>query len=219
MTIKNATIGLLIQNNDGTTVSIKNTQIYNSSNYGILAQTAKINGENVVINTAGLASLACSYGGNYKFTHSTFNNNWSSSSQVAVSIDNFILGAIPEVKDLTEATFNNCIIYGSFSNELSLRKKPTAAFNYRFNNCLIKYDATTTNLDYQFTADATHYSAIILNQNPKFFNINLNKLNIDETSSAFAKGNSAYLIPLDILGNTRATPPDLGAYQNKPFSK
>jgi hypothetical protein len=47
-------IGLLIQNNDGTTVSIKNTQIYNS-NYGILAQTAKINGENVVINTAGLA--------------------------------------------------------------------------------------------------------------------------------------------------------------------
>jgi hypothetical protein len=49
LTIKNATIGLLIQNNDGTTVSIKNTQIYNSSNYGILAQTAKINGENVVI--------------------------------------------------------------------------------------------------------------------------------------------------------------------------
>jgi hypothetical protein len=38
-----------------------NTQIYNSSNYGILAQTAKINGENVVINTAGLAGLACSY--------------------------------------------------------------------------------------------------------------------------------------------------------------
>jgi membrane carboxypeptidase/penicillin-binding protein len=72
------------------------------SNYGILAQTAKINGENVVINS--LAGLACSYGGNYKFTHSTFNNNWNSSSQVAVSIDNFILGAIPEIKDLTEAT-------------------------------------------------------------------------------------------------------------------
>jgi hypothetical protein len=47
----------------------------------------------------------------------------------------------------------------------------------------------------------------------------LNRLNIDETSGAFAKGNSAYLIPLDILGNTRTTPPDLGAYQNKPFPK
>jgi hypothetical protein len=96
LTIKNATIGLLIQNNDGTTVSIKNTQIYNSSNYGILAQTAKINGENVVIN--GLAGLACSYGGNYKFTHSTFNNNWNSSSQVAVSIDNFIQALFPKLR-------------------------------------------------------------------------------------------------------------------------
>jgi hypothetical protein len=83
---------------------------------------------------------------------------------------------------------------------------------------LIKYDDTTTNLDYQFTTDAAHYSAIILNQNPKFFNINLNRLNIDETSGAFSKGNSTYLIPLDIL-EIRATPPDLGAYQNKSFSK
>jgi hypothetical protein len=79
---------------------------------------------------------------------------------------------------------------------------------------LIKYDDTTTNLDYQFTTDAAHYSAIILNQK-NFFNINLNRLNIDETSGAF--GNSTYLIPLDILGNTRSTPPDLGAYQNKSF--
>jgi hypothetical protein len=51
-----------------------------------------------------------------------------------------------------------------------------------------------------------------MNQNPKFFS-NLNRLNIDETSG-FAKGNSTYLIPLDILGNTLYAP-DLGAYQNK----
>jgi hypothetical protein len=217
LTIKNATIGLLIQNNDGTTVSIKNTQIYDSSNYGILAQTAKIKGENIVINAAGLASLACSYGGNYKFTHCTFNNDWNSSSQVAVSIDNFILGAIPEAKDLTEATFNNCIIYGSFSKELSLRKRTAAAFEYQFNSCLIKYDATTSNPDYQFKTDPVHYSGIILNQSPNFYKPLKNKLNIDATSAAVAKGNSVYLIPLDILGNARTTPPDLGAYQNLPF--
>jgi hypothetical protein len=44
----------------------------------------------------------------------------------------------------------------------------------------------------------------------------LNRLNIDETSGAF-KRKFTYLIPLDILGNTRSTPPDLGAYQNKSF--
>ncbi|QIH39779.1 hypothetical protein G7A72_13590 [Flavobacterium sp. Sr18] len=223
LTIKNATIGLLIQNNDGTTVSVKNTQIYNSSNYGILAQTAKINGENVVINNAGLASLACTYGGNYSFTHSTFNNNWNSSQQVAVLVSNYILGAIPEVKDLTAATFNNCIIYGSYSNEMTLTKKTGATFEYQFNNCLIKFDTVSnqfaTNPDYQFNTDTAHYNAILLNKDPKFFNISQNKFNIDETSGAFAKGNSAYLIPLDIIGNTRTLPPDLGAFQNKAFPK
>jgi hypothetical protein len=54
---------------------------------------------------------------------------------------------------------------------------------------------------------------------PKFFKITENKFNIDETSAAFAKGNAAYLIPSDIIGNTRTLPPDLGAYQNKPFPK
>ncbi|RYJ51638.1 hypothetical protein DR871_010620 [Flavobacterium petrolei] len=223
LTIKNATIGLLVQNNDGTTVSVKNTQIYNSSNYGILAQTAKINGENVVINNAGLASLACTYGGNYKFTHSTFNNNWNSSQQVAVLVSNYILGAIPEAKDLTAATFNNCIIYGSYSNEMTLTKKIGATFEYQFNNCLIKFDTVSnqfaTNPDYQFNADTAHYNAILLNKDPKFFNISQNKFNIDETSAAFAKGNSAYLIPLDIIGKTRTLPPDLGAFQNKAFPK
>ena len=223
LTIKNATIGLLIQNNDGTTVSIKNTQIYNSSNYGILAQTAKINGENLVINNAGLASLACTYGGNYSFTHATFNNNWNSSKQVAVLVSNYISGAIPEAKALTMATFNNCIIYGSYSNEMSLTRKTGAAFEYQFNNCLIKFDNVsnqfTTNADYQFNTDSAHYNAILLNKDPKFFNTSQNKFNIDATSAAFAKGNSAYLIPLDILGNTRSLPPDLGAYQNNVFPK
>jgi hypothetical protein len=219
LTVKNATIGLLIQNNDGTTVSIKNTQIYDSSNYGILAQTAKIEGENIVINTAGLASLSCSYGGDYKFTHCTFNNNWNSSSQVAVSINNYSIGAIPEVKALTQATFNNCIIYGSYPNEMVLSKKTASAFEYQFNNCLIKFDSTTTNPDYQFQTDPVHYNAILVNESPRFYNVSKNKLNIEAASAAFAKGNSAYLIPIDILGNTRTLPPDLGAYQSKPFPK
>ena len=223
LTIKNASIGLLIQNNDNTKVIIKNTQIYNCSNYGILAQTAKISGENIAINKAGLASLACSYGGTYMFTHCTFNNNWNSSQQVAVSISNFINGATPEVKDLNAATFNNCIIYGSYLNEMNLNKKPGAAFEYQFNNCLIKFDATSaqsvTNPLYQFTTDTAHYNAIILNNDPRYFNQSQNKLNIDQTSAAVAKGNTAFLIPLDITGKTRTTPPDLGAYQNKNFPK
>jgi hypothetical protein len=223
LTIKNATIGLLVQNNDGTSLQLKNTQIYNCSNYGLLAQTGKIEGENLVINNAGVASLACLYGGDYKFTHSTFNNNWNSSSQVAVLVSNFITGAVPESKDLTQATFNNCIIYGSYSNEMLLNKKNTSVFNYQFNHCLLKFNNTANSFTkdplYQFETDATHYNGILLNKDPKFQKVNQNKLNIDNTSAAFATGNTAYLVPLDILGNNRTLPPDLGAYQSKAFPK
>jgi len=218
LTLKNATVGLLIENYDGTTVSIKNSQIYNCTNYGIQAKTAHIEGENIVINYTGQASLACTHGGNYKFTHCTFNNDWSSPEQVAVLVSNYSSGVTPEVKDLTQATFNNCIIYGSYSNELFLTKKMGAAFEYQFNNCLIKSN-NTKDPNYRFDTDPAHYNAIILNKDPKFFNPNINNFNIDNSSSAFAKGNSAYLIPLDILGVTRTLPPDLGAYQNKPFPK
>ncbi|WP_348799649.1 hypothetical protein [Flavobacterium adhaerens] len=218
LTLKNSTVGLLIDGNDGTTTSIKNTQIYNCTHYGIQGKNALIDGENIVINYTGQASLACTYGGNYKFTHSTFYNNWSSPEQNAVYISNYITAANPETNNLTAATFNNCIIYGSYSNELFLDKKTTALFEYQFNNCLIKSNKTNDAL-YQFENDPAHYNAIILNKDPKFFNPNINNFNIDDSSSAFAKGNSDYLIPLDILGITRTLPPDLGAYQSKPFPK
>ena len=104
-----------------------------------------------------------------------------------------------------------------------LNKKTDAAFEYQFNNCLLKFDNTsnqyTNNPEYQFNTDPNHYNNIILNKDPKFLNVSQNKLNIEETSVAFAKGDAAYLIPLDIMGKTRTLPPDLGAYQNKPFPK
>lgn len=167
--------------------------------------------------------MACAYGGDYKFTHCTFNNNWNSSSQVAVLVNNFYLGANPEVKALTAATFNNCIIHGSYSNEMILNKKTGAAFEYQFNNCLIKFDMTLdqyfNNPEYQFNTDPNHYKNIILNKDPKFLNVTQNLFNIDDSSAAFAKGDPNHLIPLDIIGNTRTLPPDLGAYQNISFPK
>ncbi|MGN7810344.1 hypothetical protein [Flavobacterium sp. 22076] len=215
LTLKNAVIGLDFKN-PVNTVEIKNTQIYNCVEYGILAQNTQINGENIVINYAGIASLSCVYGGNYTFTHCTFNNNWSNSSHFAVNLSNRLSGAVPETNPLTNAMFNNCIIYGSSTNEFNLEKSANTAFVYQLNNCLLRF-GTTTNADYQFKTDTEHYNNIILNENPKYYNVSKNQLNIDKTSAAFAKGNQAYIIPLDILGITRTSPPDLGAYQSKDF--
>ena len=218
LTLKNAITGLDIRNSVNT-IQIKNTQVYNCAEYGVLAQNARINGENLVINYTGLTSLSCVYGGNYSFTHCTFNNNWQNSSQFAVNLSNSLAGKMPETNALTQAAFNNCIIYGSNTNEFNLSKKPNAPFVYQLNNCLLKFNSSTTNPDYQFKTDTEHYSNIILNENPKFYNVSQNKFNIDKTSAAFAKGNQSYIILQDILGITRTSPPDLGAYQSAEFPK
>ncbi|MBO9583855.1 MAG: hypothetical protein J7574_06825 [Flavobacterium sp.] len=218
LTLKNGTIGLDIRSAQNP-IEIKNTQIYNCAEYGILAQNAQITGENIVVNYAGLASLSCVYGGNYSFTHCTFNNSWSSNSPFAVNLSNSLAGATPDTNPLTQATFNNCIIYGSATNEFNLNKNTKAPFVYKLNNCLLKFSSSTNNPDYQFKTDTEHYTNIILNENPKFYNVAQNKFNIDKTSAAFAKGNQAYIIPTDILGITRTSPPDLGAYQSQDFPK
>lgn len=220
LTLKNAVYGLFLENS---ALKITNSQIYNASNYGIIARTSTIVGENVVINSAGQISLACSLGGDYKFTHSTFNNNWNSSKQFAVRLSNYEENADQSItkSNLTQATFRNCIIYGSNNVELFLKKDESVAFNTSFENCLIKFNDFGTGLAnnplYDFIRSETFGN--IKNKDPKFYDVNRNQLNIDDTSAAFQKGNSTYRLPVDILGITRTLTPDIGAYQSAAFPK
>lgn len=209
--IKNATVGLLIDSNDGNFMTIKNTQIYDSSNLGIYAKTAKIKGENIVINTAGVASLACTLGGNYEFKHCTFNNNWASSRQVAVLLNNYYRDEnnVPVPYDLAQADFINCIIYGSNTYELSLDPASTNLFNYSFTKCLLKF-GNSTNTIYQ---PILNNPEITRNANPKFLNVAKNKLNIGDDSAARGLAETVNTnVPFDILGMARTSPYDAGAY-------
>lgn len=224
LTIKNATVGVLVSGNAGINnptadLKLKNVQIYNSSNAGILAQTGYIQGENVVINWGGSSSFVGSYGGKYDFKQSTFNNNWSGSRKYAVALDNFIQGATPEVQPL-EASFKNCIIFSSNQSGLLLNKKEGSDnFNTVFTKCQIKLSTSinTTDNIYSFVNDATN---IIRNKNPNFQDVNNNKLAIGEESDANGFGDPAVAtqVPTDIKGATRnLTSPDLGAYESITF--
>lgn len=218
LTIKNAVVGLLVENNAGTPMTIKNTQIYNSSNIGIYAKTATIEGENIVVNYGGQAALACTIGGSYEFKHCTFNNNWPSSKQVAVLINNYYKDQnnADVFVNLTKADFFNCIIYGSNQNELALDKKG-AESNWaipNFSKCLIKYNSPiTANSIYAFLNDT---NTIIKNKNPDFLNVPENKLMIGNASFAKKFGDDLG-INKDVLNNDRIVEDgkvDLGAYQH-----
>ena len=219
LTIKNAIIGLLVENNFGTTMTIENTQIFDCSNVGLLARAATIEGKNMVINTAGVASLACTLGGSYEFKHCTFNNNWASSKQVAVTVDNYYTDTTTNQQiafDLIKADFKNCIIFGSNQIELLVNKSTDTSkqFNKLFSKCQIKFNNTnnqfTNNPDYAFINDATE---IIKNGIVDFQDISKNKLFIGADSASKNFGVDVG-VPFDILENPRNGIFDLGAYNS-----
>lgn len=235
LTIKNATVGLLAQkrlavDEDDThqpKVTITNSQIYNCSNVGILGRDAQITGSNLVVNYCGEASLAATLGGSYNFTHCTFNNNWNSSSQVAVLLSNYLeTSTTLYISDLNAANFNNCIIYGSNQIEMFLDKKTEAPslFNYKFNHCLIKFNNInnqfTNNPMYNFsdTSPTSNYTSCFIATNsstfnPKFKNVAKNKLWLSEAWNTAMTNDAVFSSFNDIVGNSRSSNVALGAYQ------
>ncbi len=221
-TIKNSSVGLLVENSP---VNITNVQIYNNANVGLLARTAVINGANMVINNSGQSSLAIQLGGSYDFRHCTFANYWTNSfrSFPSVSIDN-ILETEEDlfVADLVKADFTNCIIYGNERREFSVFKNDGAAFNFNFTNCLIRFEDTngdfTNDPLYDFT-NASLYTNVIFNEDPAFQNTEMNNFNIESgVSGAENIGKSNVGPSVDLTnGTTRTDPPDAGAYEATVF--
>ncbi|MBP0904996.1 right-handed parallel beta-helix repeat-containing protein [Mariniflexile gromovii] len=228
-TIKNASIGILCDGNPNVAtekLKITNSQIYNSSSFGILGRNTSITGENVVINNSGQSSFAGTFGGKYNFTHCTIANYWNGSRQLpSVLLNNFIIDENDTaiLTDLTQANFNNCIIYGNDNPEIILDEIEDAAvvFNFKFTNCLIRFDNRNGNItgaNYDLN-DTNHYEGNIFNQDPNFLNTSLNKLVIGEDSAAINKGLSTFAtqVPFDILNVNRTAAPDLGTYQHIVF--
>ncbi|QTD38595.1 hypothetical protein JL193_04765 [Polaribacter batillariae] len=229
--IKNGIIGILIDsigNTSTPTLKLQNTEIYNHSNYGILARETNIEAHNVVIGAAGQASLAATAGGTYNFTHSTFANYWNKGLRQlpAVLINNFFTylddnkQEVIETRNLIEANFTNCIFDGNNNVEFLLdRLDDGGMFNYTIKNCMIKFNDTNNSFEGIAEVDFennTNYSNCILNGNPNFRNSQKEDFIIGEKSDAI---NKAIATPFttDILGINRTSSPDIGAYQHITF--
>ncbi len=229
--IKNGIIGILIDSIGSTstpTLKLQNTEIYNHSNFGILARETNIEAHNVVIGSAGQASLAATIGGTYNFTHSTFANYWNNGLRQlpAVLVNNFFVynndagEEITETRDLKEANFTNCIFDGNNNIEFVVDKVDGGGlFNFNVSNCFIQFNDTNEsfkdNAELDFT-NTTFYQEIILNGNPNFRDTQNEDFIIGENSEVINKA-KATSFSLDLLGVDRTTSPDIGAYQHITF--
>ncbi|WP_298238438.1 hypothetical protein [uncultured Algibacter sp.] len=229
-TIKNALVGVLCDGNPDEVndkLTIKNSQIYNSSSFGILGRNTSISAENLVINNAGQSSFAGTLGGKYNLTHCTIANYWSNGFRQlpSVLLNNFVLDEDNNatITDLVEANFNNCIIYGNDNPEILLDEieDDAVVFNFKFTNCLIRFEDNNDNFtgpNYNLT-DTNHYEGNIFNEGPNFKDTEQNMLIIGAESAAINMGLETFAtqVPVDILNVNRTASPDIGAYQHITF--
>ena len=217
--IKNATNAVRVDSTASNTPNLvlKNTQILNSSRVGLYGGFANIEAKNLILGNAGLY-LFYGLGGQYSFRHSTFGNEWVSSSRStpAVGLFNFFEDSFGNIRlrDLSNAYFGNCIIHGNGFNEVALGIEPTGTFNYLFKSTLLKIEENPDGGHYDIT-DITHFDNCIFNQDPQFLDAQLNDYQLDTNSPAINVGglNDAQLVPLDIKGLDRTVSPDLGAHE------
>lgn len=231
-TLKNATVGILMDRLFDETVpvlTLQNTQVYNCTNFGILARAATVTGNNIVINNAGKAGLACTVGGTYNFKHCTFANYFNSFNQVPVALNDYQV--IEDVLYLGEmnARFDNCIFYGAGNYGISLEKQGSAdiAFTTTFNHCFVKMSGSisqlTNNPLYPFDNNDPSlalYDNTIIARNtnliPDFIAPGENNFLLGENSDAIDAGTDVG-ITTDIRNMIRPNPvtgiPDIGAYE------
>ncbi|PTM09752.1 MAG: hypothetical protein DA407_05100 [Bacteroidetes bacterium] len=227
VTIKNSTVGILSEGNqdDNSKLNITNTQIYNSSNFGILGRATSINAENLVINNSGQSSFAGTYGGRYNVVHSTLANYWNNSFRQFPSLllNNYVVDVdnVTFTNPLEEANFTNTIIYGNDNPEMLLDKDNDDTFNFKFTNCLIRFNDSNNNFNgdqYDFDNNAL-YENVLFNDDPEFLDPYLNMLQIPNGSPADGFGIISGNLFSDILGTMRTTPRDLGAYESIVFEE
>ncbi len=223
--IRNGIVGLQVDSTASWEVpalEIFNSEIRNMSGIGLLARGSHVRAANTVIANCGSNALALVYGGKYDFRHMTIANYWNFSVRLspAVILNNYYTSKGKLVlRDLSNAYFGNCVIYGSNNEELAFDSRTEAAFNYLFENCHVK---VKNNI-----GGDTKFINSSANTDPRFFDAAVHDLRPDTLSPLINKGalkiiqQSDLNLTFDLRGKSRIldNAPDIGAYEYQPKPK
>jgi hypothetical protein len=228
--IRNAINGLIVDTcvTPGTpTLIISNSKIENQSSIGLFARGSKIEADNCLFSNSGQVSVALTMGGAYKFYHCTIANYWGQyiyRTGPALLLNNYYLYQLVsngpvyvEPRDMEEASFKNCIIYGSKDQELEIdniykNQVVLASMIFNFDHCILKVPSSFS------IADPLKFTNVS-RENPKFRDPSILNFQLDTLSPAKDIGllNFALLFPIDLnnVSHLLDSGPDLGAYERK----
>lgn len=194
-----------------TTLTLTNTEIWNNASYGILLyDEPKIVAENVLIHSNGVHAMIVLQGADMKFTHSDLlGYGGGDGSYPAVGIRNYYTANGTQTITDIIGEFNNCVIWGSASEQLVLDtvQPGGVTIDFNFRNCLLRFP---TNSNSMFA------SCIFSNGNPLFINPSEDDFTFTSLSSSLSNNaNPLYTTTpnTDLLGILRGASPDIGVYE------
>lgn len=214
--IKNSIIGVRVDS--AATLEIKNSEIRNTSNSGLLGVHSNISAENCLVVDNGGNSVQLEYGGAYDFKYCTLANYGSEST--AIRLSNAIcqdFGCVDCVENEMNASFENCIIIGSRTDEINLSDGCSdLALNVSFDNCIVRVDELLEDYPDFFTTNCPTNSCFQYpNGDPLFEDRNEGDYHLDSLSYAEMKAVPLAGIALDLDGEIRdGLMPDVGCYES-----
>lgn len=217
--IRNGKKGLLFDESSPqkSKIKIRNSQITNMSEDLLHAFNCNIEAVNSEFTNAG-GGVAVLAGGTYKFIHCTLANYITLVKRTLVCLT--LSNQINKETYPLDASFDNCIIDGSFDpkqGEIALPTSDETAVHYRFNHCVIKSNGENDEL---FTnnlfGQSPSYRLRGGDQNNYCFDFRPDSL----TTRGVGKADPAIsqLYPFDRYGVSRLTAngPAIGAYEFVP---
>ena len=222
--IKNALYGVSVGSHDNPDLTsftgnnapgllLNNVIIQNILATGIFGFRSVIQAENCLVFNCGQHNAQLVFGGVYDFNHVTFANfgsNVIEHKDPILHLGNFAISNQGEFPADLYATFTNCIVYGSIDKEIDLDDGGNAAFNYVFENCLVKVDTS-------INTGTSNFISIIENQNPLFADVSEDDYHLTATSPCIDAGKITIPpVTYDLEENIRDASPDLGAYEYVP---
>ncbi|MCB9082453.1 MAG: right-handed parallel beta-helix repeat-containing protein [Lewinellaceae bacterium] len=224
-TVKNSIFGIYADS--AAEVTLRNTRIFNTNSSGLIGVRSRITAENCLIYNNQANSVQLLHGGDYNFTYCTVASYGVNAS--ALGMSNFLcyddaLSCRVRSDYRLNASFRNCIIYGSDRDEIRLSDisggQNAGLFNVRFENCLVRVDDLLREQEGRFANffDTTCKPCLNGTFSDKVFaDVNEDNYRLDSLSIARRKGLPILLpriINIDIEGKVRdAQNPDLGCFE------